>query len=145
MTLNANAATLSDLDVLDVRSLPVSKSRAKGILIVEDDPDAQWTLARSLTVRGNRVVGASSAESAIALISAWPVDLVMLDDELPGMSGLELVREIRNVYPNIAVVFMSKNDSEELRSLAKAAGAVACLSKPLQMSQVDRLVRQILS
>lgn len=54
----------------------------KRILIVEGNPQAQWDAARLLTVHGHRVVGTSSLEGAIALMSNWNVDLVIVDESL---------------------------------------------------------------
>ena len=48
------------------------------VLVVESDPDLQWNLARMLTVQGNRVVGTSSGDGAVALITEWPVDLILV-------------------------------------------------------------------
>ncbi|MBX3275457.1 MAG: response regulator [Sandaracinaceae bacterium] len=108
--------------------------RVRGVLVVEDDPDLQWRLARMLTVRGNRVVGTSSAEGAIELLRQWPVDLVLVDDSLPGMSGVELAKVVAAEHPETAVVLMSSEDDEGGRSAlaARLAGAVATIAKPFR-------------
>lgn len=105
--------------------------RPLGVLVIEDDPDLQWRLARMLTSRGNRVVGTSSAEAALELLARWPVDLVLVDDELPGMSGRALAAEVHRSHPGIPVVLMSsKHDSGVIPS-TRGAGIVACFAKPL--------------
>ncbi len=114
----------------------VEPVRERGVLVVEDDPDLQWRLARMLTVRGNRVVGTSSGEAALELMSQWPVDLVLLDDTLPGMSGVELARVIKERHPGIPVVMMSTEDDRESRLAARLAGAVAVLTKPFAIESL---------
>ena len=119
----------------------VPPTRTRGVLVVEDDPDLQWQLARMLTVRGNRVVGTSSGEAALELLRQWPVDLVLVDDGLPGMSGMELARIIGESHPETAVVLMSSDDSPKARIAAKLAGAVAVVTKPFQVDALVELLR----
>lgn len=125
-----------------VRALrEISPQRQSGVLVIEDDPDLQWRLARMLTVQGSRVVGTSTGDGALALIAQWPVDLVLVDQDLPGMSGLEVARRIRQSHPGIQVVLMTGDDSEELKSAARLAGAAACLVKPFRVEALwDLLV-----
>lgn len=121
----------------------VEPIREKGVLIVEDDPDFQWRLARMLTLRGNRVVGTSSGEAALELMSQWPVDLVLVDDTLPGMSGMELARVIQERHAGIPVVIMSSQDSRESRLAARLAGAVAVLTKPFSLESLVELLHAL--
>lgn len=114
-----------------------------GVLLIEDDPDMQWRLARMLTVSGSRVVGTSSGEAALAVIEQWPADLVLVDQGLPGMSGLEVARIIRARHPGIPVVLMSGEESADLRIAAKVAGAVATLIKPFRIEAVVELLQRL--
>lgn len=121
----------------------VPPTRERGVLVVEDDPDFQWRLARMLTVRGNRVVGTSSGEAALELMKQWPVDLVLVDDTLPGMSGVELARTIRERHGEVPVVLMSTEDSRESRLAARLAGAVAVMAKPFSVDALLELLRSL--
>ena len=111
------------------------------MLVVEDDPDLQWQLARMLTVRGNRVVGTSSAEAALELIGQWPVDLVLVDDQLPGMSGVELARIINEKHPDTPVVLMTSQASHGERIAETLAGVVAVVAKPFRLESLVELLR----
>jgi len=115
--------------------------RTRGVLVVEDDPDLQWQLARMLTVRGNRVVGTSSAEGALELMKQWPVDLVLVDDVLPGMSGMQLAKIVRDLYPETPVVLMQSESTEHSHLAAKLAGAVAVVAKPFRPEAIVELLR----
>jgi CheY-like chemotaxis protein len=110
------------------------------ILVVEADPDTQWRLARMLTLHGHRVVGTSSGDGAFALVAEWPVDLVLVDETLPGMPGLEVARRLREQYPSIRVVLMTGSEGPEVRLAARLAGVVACLVKPFQIETFRDLV-----
>ncbi len=113
--------------------------RQCGVLIVEDDPDLQWRLARMLTVQGNRVVGTSSGDGALALIAEWPVDLVLVDEDLPGMDGLEVARHIQRTHPDVPVILMAVQETQEVQVAARLAGVVACLTKPFRVEVLAEL------
>jgi DNA-binding response OmpR family regulator len=128
-----------------VGSAVAEVTRESGVLVVEDDPDMQWRLARMLTVQGARVVGTSSGEAALALIEQWPADLVLVDQGLPGISGLEVARRIRQRHPGIPVVLMSAEESSDLRLAAKVAGAVEMLIKPFRVETLSGLLERVRS
>ena len=65
------------------------------ILVVDDSPSTLEVLRRNLVDGGHSVVTASGAADALALLSFTPVDLVLTDLKMPGMSGLALVRHVR--------------------------------------------------
>jgi CheY-like chemotaxis protein len=117
--------------------------RSGAVLVVESDPDLQWRLARLLTVSGNRVVGTSTADGALALMSAWEVDLVLVDETLHGMSGIDLARKLHDTYPHIQVVLMTADDDaqEDMHVAARLAGVVACLAKPFRPEAIAELLR----
>jgi len=114
-----------------------------GILVVEDDPDLQWHLARMLTVQGHRVVGTSSGDGALALVSQWPVDLILVDEELPGMNGLEVAARLREEHPQIPVVLMATEATEEVRIAARLAGVVETMVKPFRSEALAELVQRL--
>ncbi len=119
----------------------IPPTRVRGVLVVEDDPDLQWTLARTLTVRGNRVVGTSSGEGALELMAQWPVDLVLVDDTLPGMSGAELVRKLGELHPDTPVVMMSSEEGPSAPPAGDLVGAVATIMKPFRPEALIELLR----
>jgi len=120
---------------------------AAAVLVVEADPELQWRLARMLTVHGNRVVGTSSGDGALALIRQWPVDLVLIDADLPatsGMSALDLARVLREEHAQIQVVLMTSEDAhDELHIAARLAGVVACLTKPFRAETIAEVLRLV--
>ena len=110
------------------------------VLIVEDDPDSQWKLARLLTVRGHRVVGTSSAEAALALLGQWRPDLVLADYGLPRMSGFEMACRIRDQYPKLPIVLLTSHEDPDLSMSTRVAGAVAILRKPITGDVLEQLL-----
>ena len=115
-------------------------TRPRGILVVEADPDLQWRLARMLTVEGNRVVGTSSGDGALALVERWPVDLVLVSEELPGMEGLEVIRHLHDALPELVSVLMAEELTEDLHAASRMAGASACIRKPRDIRSLERVL-----
>lgn len=105
--------------------------------MVEADPDLQHRFARRLTVAGNRVVGTSSGEGALALASHWAVDLAFVAEDLPAMEGLEVVRRLAKLVPHARIVLLVSDDGPDVSAAAILAGATACVRKP---RRGDRLI-----
>jgi two-component system response regulator GlrR len=130
-----------------IRAAEASGSQKLGILVVEDDPDDQWRLARMLTLQGHRVVGTSSGGGALALVSEWPVDLVLVSEKVRGMTGVEVAERLEQDHPSIPVVLMTSEDEEPaLAELAreKLANVVELLTKPFRREALDELLARFL-
>jgi DNA-binding NarL/FixJ family response regulator len=101
------------------------------MLVVEDHEEVRaalrdwlFTSLPPFTLREAR-----SMDEALACAGQAKLDLVLMNLELPGPNGIEAPRELRKQHPGCAVVVMSVNDSEALRSAALQAGALAFVSK----------------
>jgi DNA-binding NarL/FixJ family response regulator len=105
--------------------------RMLSLLVVEDHEDMRAALRDWLltSLAPLKLREARSMEEALARADEAPLDLVLVNLELPGPNGIEATRAIRRRHPQCPVVIMSVNDSEALRSAAIEAGAVAFLSK----------------
>lgn len=132
----------AELETEDVSELVPVTFMGRAVLVVESDPEDQASLARNLSRRGNRVVGTGSGDGALALVSQWDVDLVLVSDTLPGRSGLEVARLIHKLRPNATVVLMSEMLEPATRLAARAAGASECVRKPVTDDQLAHLLRQ---
>ncbi len=117
---------------------PAHTSGAKKILIVDDDPQVVEVLRRCLekTPRHYVVQGVSNGEDAVAILRSDAPDLVLLDINIPGMNGLEVLKHIDR---NIPVMMISGNtDSTPAEALKQ--GAFAYIPKPFDMVYVEQLV-----
>lgn len=125
------------------KNMTGAERKLEGILVVERDPDVQWHLARMLTVQGHRVVGTSSGDGALALVAQWPVDLVLVGEDLPGMSGLEVASRLRKQTPDVPVVLMTRASSDESSLAARVAGAAASIVRPFRPEALASLLAQL--
>lgn len=125
-------------ETLDVPALIRVGPRERSVLVVEPDPEVQVQMARTLRREGHRVVGTSSGDGALALVSQWDVDLILISEDLPGRAGIEVTRLIHAVRPQAPVVVMATLAEPSLRAAARAAGAIDCVPKPLQVEDLSR-------
>lgn len=101
------------------------------LLVVEDHEEVRAALRDWLltSLPPFRLREARSLDEAMACADQTPLDLVLMNMELPGPNGIEATRALRKRHPRCPVVVMSVNDSEALRTAAIEAGALAFLSK----------------
>lgn len=99
--------------------------------IVDDSPEIRDLLRRFLELddRFELVGEGASGRDAIELVTAAVLDLLILDQQMPGLTGVEALPEIRRIAPGTAVVLYSGEDDPRLSGRALAAGAVAVLDK----------------
>ena len=113
------------------------------ILVVDDEP-AQLELAGGfLKKRGFETVLAESGEKALRSFRDQPFDLVLTDQKMAGMSGLELVHAVRALNPETAVIVMTAYGTIETAVSAIKAGAADYLTKPLNLDELLYRIEQV--
>jgi two-component system, NtrC family, response regulator HydG len=114
------------------------------ILVVDDDESNRVTLERLLRREGFAVHHASSGREAIDLLRSRAIDLVLTDLKMPGMSGLDLLRAVRAIDPDVEVVVMTAYGTVETAVEAMKDGAYDFVSKPLKRIELTTTVRKAL-
>ena len=118
----------------------------KTIFIVEDEPDLRETLAYNLSQEGFKVEEFSDAESCLEKINKKAPDLLILDLMLPGMSGLDLCKEIRanKSLSNLAIIMLTAKGEEIDRIIGFELGADDYVTKPFSVRELILRVKVIL-
>ena len=114
------------------------------ILIVEDDPSIRRALSEGLRDSGYEVVAAATAEEALSKLAVIVVDLALVDLKLPGMDGVNLLRELRQRSPTTELVIMSANPSTDSAIEALRMDAYDYLLKPFTLDQVEQVLSRAL-
>lgn len=115
------------------------------ILLVEDDPDFRIIVANDLRRRGYEVLGATDWSRGLQLAREAGVSVIVSDMCLPGLDGRRALAEVRQICPQLGIIFMSGMApiEEVLESLQE--GGAAFIRKPFEMSElcwlIDRTVR----
>lgn len=118
------------------------------ILLVEDDQALREMLTRMLTSAGYTVLGAATAEEALAIAEAKPgfIDMLLTDMILRGgIDGIELSRQIKAQRPSTRVLLMSGYSESLVEESSESANAPELLEKPFSSAQLHRKVRTVLS
>jgi two-component system response regulator HydG len=114
------------------------------LLVADDDPAVRQSLERALTREGYSVVLAPDGQAALDRLKAGGVDLVLSDLKMPGLTGLELLREAKAVAPDVDVILLTAFGTVEEAVRAMKDGATDFLTKPFQRAQLTKVVRQAL-
>ena len=117
------------------------------ILIVDDHPLVRQGIAQYINQEPDMTVcgEASDGNQAIAVIESLKPDLVIVDIEMKGVSGLELVRNLQALYPDILVLMLSMHDENIYAQRALSSGARGYIMKEADPENVIEAIRKILS
>jgi DNA-binding NtrC family response regulator len=115
------------------------------ILLVDDEPLLLGMLSRGLALAGFEVCGAANGQAAWQLVRRVEVSLVVSDVQMPMMTGLELLRNVRAALPSIPVILMSGAAGSDTRESALRQGAFEFLQKPMTCDIVVEAARRALS
>ena len=115
------------------------------ILVIDDEPNLRKSLALILQHAGYQVTTAEHAQAALCTLQAGSYDLVFLDIKLPDMNGMELLPQIRRLYPDLPVLILTAHATLESAMAAVRQGARDYLLKPLRAEQILTRVHEVLA
>ena len=118
------------------------------VLIVDDEADVRKTLSDILRAMRYsdtlEIEEASGGREGLDAVVRQRPDLVLLDLQMPGMGGLALLKQIREIEPRLSVIVISATQENKMSSEALCNGAVAYLPKPFDPRHVEMLVTTFL-
>ena len=114
------------------------------ILVVDDDENLRWVLKTQLEEMGYSVSTVIDGEQALAAIESDPPALILTDLKMPGLSGLELLDQIRPDYPELPVVIITAFATIQNAVQAMRAGAYDYLTKPIDYDELALVVSRVL-
>jgi predicted regulator of Ras-like GTPase activity (Roadblock/LC7/MglB family)/DNA-binding response OmpR family regulator len=119
----------------------------KRVLVVDDEENMLWMLQRNLSnsLSGVETVTARSGEEALAVLSDKKVNLVITDISMPGISGLDLLIEINNRYPQTGVIIMTAYPSSAYEHEAMMRGCLRFIEKPFDIKTMRAIVEEVLN
>ena len=112
------------------------------ILLVDDETDFIETMAKRFAIRKMPVASATSGPAALKIMADQEFDVVVLDVRMPGMDGLELLREIRAKYPLTEVIMLTGHASLEAGMQGMNLGAYDYILKPADFDELLDKVRK---
>jgi two-component system cell cycle sensor histidine kinase/response regulator CckA len=141
--IDANAPVLAEPE----RTGPRDVTGQDTILLVEDEEAVRSFAARALKMRGYSVLEAGGGEEALEIVktSKAPIHLLITDVVMPNMDGPTLVRAVKRLKPEMAVIFMSGYAEEAFRRNDEKAEDLHFLPKPFGLKQLAAKVKEVLS
>jgi DNA-binding NtrC family response regulator len=116
------------------------------VLLVEDSPEVSLITVEYLTELGHQVVAVADAELAVEQVALKTFDAVMTDVSLPGMSGIDLAKELIKRYPKLPVVIASGYGTLNLDGLTGQSRVnVLVLPKPYDMDMLEKTLQKALA
>jgi DNA-binding NtrC family response regulator len=113
------------------------------ILLVEDSPEVSMITVEYLKELGHEAVAVANAEFALQEVARRTFDTVMTDVSLPGMSGIELAKELAKSHPKLPVVISSGYGTLNLEVLmGSPAAAVLVLPKPYDLDMLEKTLNE---
>jgi two-component system KDP operon response regulator KdpE len=106
------------------------------VLIVDDEPSYRWALRTALSAVGFTVEEVESGEHALKSFNRARLDLALLDINLPGISGVETCRRLREIAPDAGIVMLTVRGSENDKVQALEAGADDFVTKPYRLREL---------
>jgi len=109
---------------------------ATKVLLVDDEVQFLQTLVKRLTKRKLLASFAGSGEEALAALEKDPADVVVLDVKMPGMDGIDVLREIKSRHPLVEVIMLSGHANVEVAIEGMELGAFDYLMKPMDIDEL---------
>jgi DNA-binding NtrC family response regulator len=118
--------------------------RRTKILVVDDEHLIRWSLEQNLKKQGYEVVTAGNGEDALRIVRDDQPDLILLDIQLPGMSGLEVLEKVKEFDEDIVVIMVTAHGGLETAVNAMRLGAYDYLNKPFNLDEMAIVIKKAL-
>ena len=106
------------------------------VLLVDDETDFLSTMAKRLGKRGLNPMKAETGETALSILRTHDVDVVVLDVKMPGMDGIQTLKEIKLIDPIVEVIMLTGHASVEVAIQGMEMGAFDYLMKPTEIDEL---------
>lgn len=124
--------------------MPVDKFQMKNLILIDDETDYSETMGFWLMAQGYEVRTASSGKEGIAMITFQCPDVVFLDMRMPEMDGIDTLKKIREINPQLPVIMVTAYASEEKKAEAVKLGVSGFFNKSDDFSEAAKLIKDAL-
>lgn len=114
------------------------------MLVIDDDPDMRRLLKDFLERDGHRVIEAPNGHHAILLVESEPIHVVILDKEMPGWNGLDVLSFLQQRWPSIPVIFITAFGGPDVAEESRRRGARYYVEKPFRVGRIIATVQAVI-
>jgi DNA-binding NtrC family response regulator len=112
------------------------------VLLVDDEEEFVSALSERLELRGLEVLTALNGEEALGILTENPVQVVILDLLMPGLTGLDVLKRIKTTHPDTAVILLTGHGETKEGIEGMRLGALDYLIKPVDIEELMEKIRQ---
>ncbi len=120
---------------------PYNFEMPEKVLLVDDEKDFVQTLSERLLMRDMGSVVAYDGESALDIVDKEEPEVIVLDLRMPGMSGIEVLKEVKEKYNNVEIIILTGHGSEKDKEICMKLGAFAYLQKPVNIDVLSKTMK----
>jgi len=126
----------------DIANREAAKKR---VLIVDDEQDLTWSIVRRLSKDAKRLefLCTDSGNQALDVMHLKPIDLLVTDLRMPGMSGQDLIHRVRSEHPGVKIILMTAFSSPELKEFVRHFQINGYIEKPFELEDLRNLIYAI--
>jgi CheY-like chemotaxis protein len=140
----ARGPGISEESLALARKIKKIPMRDKPVLIVDDEKNIRLALSRSLEILGVETESTQDGEEALAKLREKEFGLILLDIRMPGMDGMEVLRQVRESSPDIRIIILTAYGTIELAVEAMKLGADDFIQKPFVPEQIRERVARLI-
>ena len=115
------------------------------VLLVDDEEEFVTTLAERLEMRAFEARVATSGDQALSLVQEQKFDLIVLDVMMPGIGGLEVMKQVKSTYPEMPVILLTGHGSTKEGMEGMQEGAFDYLMKPLDIDELTTKIKEAIA
>ena len=115
------------------------------VLIIDDDDDLRYSLKRVLSGRQYEVIEASSGEDGLVKAEKHSPHVILLDNRMGGMSGMEALQHLRGINPNAMIILMTAYGTTQTTIEAMKFGAFDYIMKPFDLKKILTLTESAIA
>lgn len=123
----------------------VNSNSSPTILVIDDDDDLRYSLNRVLSGRQYNVIEAASGEAGLTMAETHHPDVILLDNRMGGMSGIETLQHLRGINPNAMIILMTAYGTTQTTIEAMKFGAFDYIMKPFDLKKILSLTESALA
>ena len=127
-----------------MREAPEPRPAAR-VLVVDDDDEMRALLRRTLEFDGYEVIDRDRGTHVMEALRGAPFDLIILDKEMPGLTGLDLLSIVSREFPHVPVVLVTAFGGPHVAASALRLGAASYLEKPFRLGQLRQVMDGLLT
>lgn len=137
-------ASIACIHIMTAAEVKTANKKPR-ILVIDDDDDLRYSLKRVFSGRGYDVIEASSGEQGLKIAEKSGVQVILLDNRMPGMAGIEVLQHLRGILPNAMIILMTAYGTTQTTIEAMKFGAYDYIMKPFDLKKILPLTESALA